>query len=197
MLYELGFKKGGVVECIVTTYSKDGSPNAAPMGVYTLSDEEVVMKLHRGSDTLGNIIREGWAVLNVTYDPLLFLRAALIKHHPEVENKEVARSSVNAPYLREAHAYAAVKAEVWHSYRFTDPLGESRVSIVKGAVKEVKVLKPLPPAPCRGFFAAVELAIDLSRGRRDRREELLRIMRRTLPAQEYRRIEEFLRSLHG
>ena len=196
MLSELGFKKGSVVECIVTTYNSDGSPNAAPMGVYTLGDAEVVMKLHRGSDTFANISREGCAVLNITYDALLFLKSALLKHSQEVSHSEVSRSKLNAPYLKAAHAYAAIEAKAVKSYSLSDSLGESRISVVKGTVKEVKVLKPLPQAPCRGFFAAVELAVDLSRRRRGREGQLRRIMRRTLPAREYREIEEFLRSLN-
>ncbi len=195
MLHTLGFKRGGIVECIVTTYNTDGSPNAAPMGVYTLSDREVVMKLHSGSDTLENISRIGCAVLNITYDALLFLKSALLKHTPEVDPGELLCSALNAPYLKAAHAYAAVDAEVVKSYSLNDSLGESRISVVKGRVREVRVLKPFPQAPCRGFFAAVELAIDLSRGRRGREGELMRTMRRTLPVREYREIEEFLKSL--
>lgn len=195
MLGALGFKRGGVVECIVTTYSSDGSANAAPMGIYTLGEAEVVLKIHAKSDTLANIAREGCAVLNIIYDPLLFLKSALLKHVPEVGLEEVERSKLNAPYLKAAHAYAALEAKVVKSYSLSDSLGMSRVSVVKGRVKEVKVLKPVPRAPCRGFFAAVELAIDLSRGKRDREEQLKKVMRRTMPAGEYRAIEEFLSSL--
>ena len=195
MLSKLGFSRGGVVACIVTTRNADGTPNAAPVGVYTLSDAEVVMKLHAGGDTLANISREGCAVLNITYDALLFLKSALLKHSPEVSPSEVSPSKLGAPYLKAAHAYVAVEARPVRSYSLRDSLGESRVSVVRGVVREVRVLRPVPPAPCRGFFAAVELAIDLSRGRRGREEQLKRIMRRTLPAREYTEIERFLRRL--
>jgi hypothetical protein len=196
MLKKLGFKKGSVVECIVTTRNSDGSPNAAPMGVYTLSDARVAMKLHSGSDTLANLLREGCAVLNITYDALLFIKSALLKHAPEVGSSEVLPSKLGAPYLKDAHAYAAVEVEAARSYSLSDSLGESRISVVRCAVGEVKVLRPFPQAPCRGFFAAVELAIDLSRGRREREEQLKRIMRRTLPAREYREVEDFLARLN-
>ncbi|NOZ58369.1 MAG: DUF447 family protein [Euryarchaeota archaeon] len=196
MLHRLGFKKGGIAECIVTTRNRDGSANAAPMGVYTIDDSTVAMKLHAGSDTLRNLTREGRAALNITFDPLLFLRTALVKGSPEVEKHEVSTTRHGIPYLKHAHAYAALQLEAVNSYSLTDSLGKSRVSVVRCGVTEVRILRPFPQAPCRGFFAALELAIDLSRGKTDRREELMRVMRRTLPAGEYERIVRLLDALN-
>ena len=40
-LVDLGFSKGTIVETIVSTYNRDGKPNAAPMGVATIDDEHL------------------------------------------------------------------------------------------------------------------------------------------------------------
>ncbi len=51
----------------------------------------------------------------------------------------------------------------------------------------------LPTAPSRGFYAAVELAIALSRGRKKDIKPYLDIINKTLPKNESDEIEEFVR----
>ncbi len=42
-LSDLGLETGKVTECIVPTYSENGNPNAAPIGVHTLSKSDIAM----------------------------------------------------------------------------------------------------------------------------------------------------------
>lgn len=65
----------GVNETIVTTVSKDGVPNAAPIGIIR-KDEKVFVKLYP-STTCQNVIDSGYLVANITHDPMLFVMAAL------------------------------------------------------------------------------------------------------------------------
>lgn len=65
----------GVNETIVTTVSKDGVPNAAPVGIIC-KDEKVLVKLYP-STTCRNVIDSGYLVANITHDPMLFVMAAL------------------------------------------------------------------------------------------------------------------------
>ncbi|MCK5660244.1 MAG: DUF447 family protein [Methanosarcinales archaeon] len=74
----------GVNETIVTTVSKDGVPNAAPIGIIRRDEKEesasqrsdIFVKLFPGT-TCQNVIDTGYLVANITYDPMHFVMAAL------------------------------------------------------------------------------------------------------------------------
>ncbi|MFQ6105770.1 MAG: DUF447 domain-containing protein [Candidatus Hydrothermarchaeaceae archaeon] len=188
MISELGFKKGSIVECIVTTYNEDKSSNAAPMGIITENEKEVSINIHTSSDTYYNIIRNRCCVLNIVFDPYLFLKTALSGSgkagaEPEVCGKEVGKSEVNAPFLKDAAAY--IEAVLVNHKE------ETEFSHVRCSVSKVVVEKKHPFAVNRGLYAAVEAAIALSRGSRDI-EGHMDIMRKALPQGEYSRIEKLL-----
>lgn len=190
---ELGFKRGRIVEAIVTTYNRDGSPNAAPMGVYSSTRGGLVLKIHRRSDTCSNILRTMGCVVNLVYDPLLFLRSALAaKGEPEVTEEDTEKAkTVNAPFLKDSHAYLEVGVLGFSRYTKRDAYGESEVYMFKCRARRTVVLRAHPIGLNRGVAAAIELAIKLSRGSREIGEHL-RIMRRTLSAREYAEIVSYL-----
>ncbi len=197
---DLGFKKGNIAECIVTTYNEDGSANAAPMGVYTLSEAEVVMKIHAESDTFSNLLRNRGCVINIVFDPHLFLKTTLLGkakggREPEVRKNEVKRASVNAPFLKNAHAFIEAKLKEHREYVKKDEYKKSRVCTARCEVSRVVVNKRCPVAVNRGLFAAVELAIMLSRERREDVQRYMNVMRKSLNPREYKRIKELLFSL--
>lgn len=66
----------GVNETIVTTVSKDGIPNAAPIGIIRRDNADMFVKLFSGT-TCQNVIDTGYLVANITYDPMQFVMAAL------------------------------------------------------------------------------------------------------------------------
>jgi hypothetical protein len=201
MISELGFKKENIVECIVTTYNEDSSPNAAPMGVYTLDDSEVVMRIHTDSDTYSNLIRNKGCVINIIFDPYLFLKTALIgqgrgSQEREVGNNEIKRAKdVNAPFLCQAHAFIEAKLKDHKEYTKEDDYKISEVSVMRCKISRVVINKRHPVAVNRGLYAAIELAIRLSRGNKNNVERYLRIMRKTLSSEEYKRIEKFIEGL--
>ena len=71
-LRRLGFTDGGIVEIVLVTRNRDGSLNAAPMGV-KLVDGYFELKSYKSSKTYENLKRGGWATVNVTHDPTIFL----------------------------------------------------------------------------------------------------------------------------
>lgn len=190
MIDKLGFKKGRIVEALVTTYNDNRSPNVAPMGVYGANNRTIILKVHKGSDTCANILRTRACVVNLVYDPILFIRSALMpKNEPEVETKDVERAKfVDAPYLKNSHAFIEAELSNSRTYIKKDRLGKSRVYIFNFMVLNVEILKKHPVGFNRGFATVVELAIDLTRGIEERVEDHLRIIRRTLSAEEYREI---------
>jgi uncharacterized protein len=70
-----------IVETVTTTINPDGSVNCAAMGV-EWGDETIVIKPYRATRTLRNLQERGAAVVHLTDDILLFIRAALEDPHP-------------------------------------------------------------------------------------------------------------------
>jgi len=195
-LDELAFREGRVAECIVTTYNEDGSPNAAPMGVRK-DGAGLNLHVHSGSDTCRNLLDRRACVVNLVFDPLLFLKTAL-SENPEVEGREVkGAGSVDAPYLTAANAFIEAAAAFLEEETGSDRFGERRVSIFRLEVKAAVILKPSPVAPNRGLSAAIELAIALSRGEEVDIERPLEVMKKTLDRAEYEGVRCFLESWKG
>lgn len=188
---DLGFKKGCIAECIVTTYNEDGSPNAAPMGVRASSEKELIMKIHVESDTCSNLLRSKGCVINVVFDPYLFLKTALVGRakggrEPEVRKNEIKKAkSVDAPFLRVAHAFIEAKLK-------KDRYKKSRFCTARCEVSKVVVNKRYPVAVNRGLSAAVELAIALSRERKEDLQRYMKLMRKSLNSREYKKIKKLL-----
>jgi uncharacterized protein len=197
---DIGFEKGSITECIVTTYNRDKSPNAAPMGVFTLRDGVVVLRVHTDTDTYSNLTREKRCALNVVFDPYLFLKTAITGRGDGGKEREIDAEDVvgetgmnaNAPVLKEA--FAVIQGELLGHKKYVrkDRYGTSEVAVVKLRVIDVIVLKAFPKAVNRGLYAAVELAVELSRGKTGNKERYLKVMKRSLRAREYRRIQELL-----
>jgi uncharacterized protein len=113
-LTDLGFSKGIIAETIVTTYNKDETPNAAPMGVIMEDEERLVINLFNSSKTSHNIKSNRCAVVNLTSNIEVFYKTAFKGVNPDgklpLEWFEKA-SSVNAPklILADASIYVSVK----------------------------------------------------------------------------------------
>jgi len=200
-LRNLGFEKGWLCECIVTTYHADGSPNAAPMGVEAVDERRLVLRVHRDTDTYENLLRSRCCVVNVTADPELFLRCALFGRHrgsEELETESVGRAEhVDAPYLLRALAYVECRVGELRGFERSDRLGRAVMAEVQLQPVSVAVLSPFPLAVNRGVFAAVELAIELSRGEGQNAERWLEVIRKTVPGDVALRIEGIVRSSLG
>ena len=199
MISKLGFKKGRIIECIVTTYNENGRPNAAPMGVYAVGKRGLILKVHLDCDTYSNIIRNKGCVINLIYDPLLFLKTTLIGRgrggeEPEVEASEVGKARmVQAPFIKSSQAYLEVRLKYQREYVKVDDYKISEVSMMKCKVVREVIKRKHPMGFNRGLGAAVELAIKLSRGQKEDCEEYLSIMQRTMSREDYDKINTFLK----
>ena len=76
LLDGLGFEEGQVFETIVTTMDRDGSVNAASMGVVRTGRETLVVRPYKSSSTYRNLSSRPEACVNVTDDPVVFLVTA-------------------------------------------------------------------------------------------------------------------------
>ncbi|MFQ5974724.1 MAG: DUF447 domain-containing protein [Candidatus Hydrothermarchaeales archaeon] len=194
---KLGFKEGAISECIVTTFNEDHTPNAAPIGVF-LKDRKVNMKIHTFSDTYRNLIKKKCCILNIVYDPYLFLKTAITgqgkgKEEQDIETKQVSEAKyIEAPYLSDTNAYIELKLLSHEEGETHDRHGKAKVSFISCEVVSINVLKEYPMAINRGLFAAIELAILLSRGEKKGAKRYLQIIKKTLANEEYNRIEKLL-----
>ncbi len=194
---DIGIENEKLCEAIITTYHPDGKPNAAPMGIVGAGEQELILRVHRDTDTYDNIMRTNCCVVNIVFSPTLFLRCSLQGRHKgssEIEsfNSEPA-NLVNAPYLKTAHAYVQAELKRVEQVKMNDSMGAATIAKMTLLAKKIKVLIPSPTAPNRGFYAAIELAITLSRGRRKEIQPYLDIIKKTLPRSESDEIEEFVK----
>jgi hypothetical protein len=76
-LGSIGMEKGLLYETIVTTVNDDHTPNAAPIGVISKNNKEVVAYLYHGSKTVRNIKRNHSFSVNILKDPMVFVESTL------------------------------------------------------------------------------------------------------------------------
>jgi hypothetical protein len=158
-LTDLGFLKGIIAETIVSTYGRDGKPNAAPMGVTLIDDEHLAIDFYNSSITLANVKANRCVVVNLTGNIEVYYRTAFKEANPDgalpQEWFEKA-SAVNAPKLR--FADAAVEVSLYH----LEALGEEK-SRALFKVRSLQASKSYPQAYCRAFSATLEAIIHATR----------------------------------
>jgi hypothetical protein len=158
-LDDLGFLKDTIGETIVSTYSADGQPTAAPMGVVIESNEQLRIRPYISSLTYKNLQTKRCAVVNVTSNPELFYLTAFKEANPDgklppdlFEKAE----TVDAPRLRTADATVEVLVDEAGSF------STERAEFLCN-VQLVKASKKLPKVYCRAQFATIEAIIHATR----------------------------------
>jgi hypothetical protein len=177
-LYDLGFLKDTIGETIVSTYSADGQPTAAPMGIVMKSNEQVIIRPFISSLTYKNIQTKKCAVANVTSNPELFYLTAFKEANPDGKLPPTLfekAETVDAPRLRAADV--AVEVSVDETGSFSTERAEFLCN-----VKLVKASKKLPKVYCRAQFATIEAIIHVTRikqflrGDKQEQERAFRLM---------------------
>jgi len=177
-LDDLGFLKGSIGETIVSTYSSDGQPNAAPMGVVIEGHERLLIRPYVSSLTYRNLQAKRCAVVNVTSNPEMFYLTAFKEANPDgklsPELFEKAET-VDAPRLRAADATVEV------SVAETRSVGAERAEFLCD-VQLVKASEASPKVYCRAQFATIEAIIHATRiklflrGDKQERERAFRLL---------------------
>ena len=158
-LYDLGFLKDTIGETIVSTYSADGQPTAAPMGIVMKSNEQLIIRPFISSLTYKNIQTKKCAVANVTSNPELFYLTAFKEANPDGKlppDLFQKAETVDAPRLRAADATVEVSVDETGSF------STERADFLCN-VKLVKASKKLPKVYCRAQFATIEAIIHATR----------------------------------
>ncbi|MCS7125999.1 MAG: DUF447 family protein [Aigarchaeota archaeon] len=145
-----------IYEVILTTKSRDGEINAAPMGIKFLDNlSSFLLSVYKDTKTHSNLIESGRGVVNVTRNPILFIKyLAKDKErylHEEIEDAEI----VDVPRLKNMEAYIEFNVE-----EVIDKISR-RDFICKVVVvyEGVGIIEPYS----RAVYALVECAVNMSR----------------------------------
>ena len=158
-LTDLGFSKGIISETIVSTFNKDGKPNAAPMGAIMEDEQKIIINLFNSSSTYRNLQANSCAVINLTSNIEVFYKTAFKEANPDGKlPKEWFKKSdtVNAPKLSLADATIDV------SVIDMKPIGTEKTKAFCN-VKQVNATKKYPQVYCRAMSATVEAIIHATR----------------------------------
>jgi uncharacterized protein len=133
--------KDGITEVIVTTVSKAGIPNAAPMGVVR-KEGRFFIRMFTDTTTFKNVSDTGYLVANFTSDSRLYAISAFSDLTPEYFQFEEA---MLPPRLKDAAGWAYFKCEVKDAV-FMEPV-------------LVKIARCSLPVHNRAFAAVIEATI--------------------------------------
>lgn len=108
-------------EGILTTYNKDGSERASPVGFKQIENKKILITLYNSSTTLQNLKKEKECVLNIVHDPEILAGSAfnLIDFNFETA------PNVNAPVLKE-HNFKELKLANLNQREVHDEVGDSK-----------------------------------------------------------------------
>jgi hypothetical protein len=73
---QMGFDYGSTIETILTTWNRDGTVNAAPMGVIRNLKDQIIIKPYSSSITYRNILKNKEVCVNTTQDSEIFMKTA-------------------------------------------------------------------------------------------------------------------------
>ena len=143
----------GISEVIVTTQSVSGVPNAAPIGIITITNEDenennYFVKLYKGSKTLSNVQETNKLAANVTNDAVLFVKAAF---EPLTESQF--SLFYGFPVLKEANSW------ILFDCAFIEKKSESGNFVFQLTPLAVKTNRKEVKAINRGLNAVIEAAI--------------------------------------
>jgi hypothetical protein len=158
-LTDLGFSKGAIAETVVSTYSANGQPNAAPMGVTMENSQRVAFKIYNSALTYRNLRAKRCAVVNVTSDPEVFYRTAFKEANPNGKlplDWFGKAETVDAPSLRGAEASVEV------AVADMKPFDAERARVFCD-VKRIQASTVLPKVYCRAVFATIEAVVHATR----------------------------------
>ena len=158
-LTDLGFLKGMIFEAIVSTYNRDGSPNAAPMGTIMQNQHILSLNVFNSSETSLNLKTNKCAVINFTNNIDVFYRTTFKEANPTGKLPQEwfeKAETVNAPKLQISDATIDV------SVTSMEPMGAEKTNFSCSIVK-INVDKMYPQIYSRAMAMTLEAIIHATR----------------------------------
>jgi uncharacterized protein len=157
-LGSVGMRKGMLYETVVTTKNRDGSPNAAPIGVTCTGQGEVALHLHQGSRTVQNVKAEGRFVVNILKDPVLFVESTLgnlSQNSFDKYNQDFHVKNADAFFIAEVTHIKDVEKE--------DQFGVSTATVLKAEVRDLVKKSDCVEPINRAIYGIIEALVYLTR----------------------------------
>ncbi|WP_135604514.1 DUF447 domain-containing protein [Methanococcoides sp. NM1] len=156
----------GISEMIVTTY-QGWSPNAAPMGIIR-KDNELLVRLFKGSTTYNNVLAEHRLVANLVYDPLLFVRTTF----GNVDSSEF------DVFTHDERSFAVLKEAVaWAVFECVDMKETSEALVAKLKPLHARMNKHVFRSVNRGFNLVIESCVHATRYELTNDEKYMRLIK--------------------
>lgn len=178
-LSEFGFEKNCIAETIISTYTDDREPTAAPMGVITEDLRTIILKIYRKSQTYKNLIFYKCGVINITQDPELFYRTLFKETNPNgiiPRNWFIHAENVDSPRLRNIDVCLEFRItnveELEDKALFTCRI--EKINLVK--VPFIRVYSRVYPAVIESLIHTSKLEYYLSKDFK-KAEELIRLIK--------------------
>ena len=110
ILKKLNLIPNNIYETIVTTYNaEDELPNAAPMGIKMLDDQNVEISPYLSAQTYKNIEKHRCAVINFIFDLNIFFESTFSTQKPKLSLTFYKKAKkIDAPQLKEAAAHIEI-----------------------------------------------------------------------------------------
>ncbi len=160
-LDDIGVNEKSIAETIVTSFSPEGEPHMAAIGVRGIGGDRLEMKIFPNTTTWENIKAKGAGVVNITRDAELIARNGLPDDFQKgVRTQELKNAkNVDAPYLQEADAIIEFEVSEIEEEVLEDKIGSSEVMIVTSEVKNIEIFESYPRAPKRAKLYLIESAV--------------------------------------
>ncbi|KZX17339.1 DUF447 domain-containing protein [Methanobrevibacter filiformis] len=158
-LSSIGMREGQHYESIITSQNNDKKANAAPIGIICKSENEILCRIFKGSNTLNNIEKQNEFVFNITQNPLYFTLSTI----GNLEEKYFEYND-NRAFLKDSEAYVKCTVNsIKEGIKNNDPIRKSEIGIITATVTEIIKNKKYVQAPNRGFYSLIESLINFTR----------------------------------
>ncbi|AGN16528.1 MULTISPECIES: DUF447 domain-containing protein [Methanobrevibacter] len=159
-LKSLGMEEGLHYEGIYTTISKDGVKDAAPIGINCKADNEIGCRIFVGSQTLKNIQDTKRYVINITSNPIAFVKATVgnLDEDEFTDDEDV-------PLMKDAEAYIYCKV---NNIEKMEPIADhvnahGEAYLINARVDKIVKNNPCAKALNRGLCCLIESLTNFTR----------------------------------
>ena len=157
-LYSIGMEKGLLYETIITTKNKNGTPNAAPIGVSCKNESEIVLYLFEGTHTSQNIKSDKRFIVNILKEPKIFVESTL----GELSSNSFKKHK-NDFYIKNTDIFFSSKVKNIKKVEKKDNIGKTKLNIITASPEEIIIINKNPEPLNRAIFAIIESLVYLSR----------------------------------
>lgn len=145
-LKNIGLDKNLPTETILSTFSEEGEPHMAAIGVRRIGENKIKLKLFTDTETYKNIKRMKAGIINIISDAKFLIEQGLQNFLSSDTSYEIKESEiVEAPYIAEADATIEFETEEIEEKTVTDEIGTSEFAKVIGSVKNVVKKEKIKP----------------------------------------------------